>query len=154
MPVISLGRPSPLVLHCCVGQLCFLKAVRPDSHLRSGSMNLYTHLRALFLCWSFGRRFCLCKAWIQEVAILTVWSCVLWDFSGLESACRVPCDHAGWKAKYKMSIWIYFFSCWGLRHTSWSCLLWNSHWCKRCLCPLAESSYTCLQQVLHQLKSC
>lgn len=76
-------------------RLCFLKAVRPDSHLHSGSMNLHTHLRVLFLCRSVGRKICLCKAWIQEAAVPIIQGCVLWDFSGLESACRVLCDPAG-----------------------------------------------------------
>lgn len=103
-------KTSPLVLHCCTGQLCCLKTLRTESHLRSDSTNLHTHLRVLLLAQNFERRICLCKAWMQEAVIPIIWSCVLWDFSVLESARRVPCDPAGLKARYKRSSGIYFCS--------------------------------------------
>lgn len=54
--------PKSLVFHLdslplwlCTA-VCCLKALRPDSHLHSGSPNLHTHSRVLFFFLSAGRR--------------------------------------------------------------------------------------------------
>lgn len=69
--------PKPLVFQLDVLPLwfctavCCLKAVRPDSHLHSGSINLHTHLRVLFFFLSVGRRAWM-QQWIQEGATPTI----------------------------------------------------------------------------------